>query len=125
MRASWLLLLVCAAAAAQDYKSSTVLDAHTYERPKATVSVAEFPIGSTAVDMNRVTVVLDGYDVTGEFPSETVKSPKATDVKAGSDIFAALDRNKLLLKWPDGSVVTAKVVARPKHKQLRDSQARD
>jgi hypothetical protein len=75
--------------------------------------------------MNRITVVLDGYDVTGEFPSETSKGPHATDVKVGSDIFAALEHNKLLLKWPDGSVVTAKVVTRQKHKQLRDRQARD
>jgi hypothetical protein len=125
MRALWLLVLVCGGAAGQDYKSSTVLDAHTYQRPKATVSVGGFPIGGASVDMNRVTVVLDGYDVTGEFPSETVKSPKATDVKVGSDIFVALEHNKLLLKWPDGSIVTAKVVVRQKHRQLRDSQARD
>ncbi|HEX5046059.1 MAG TPA: hypothetical protein VFX89_02980 [Gammaproteobacteria bacterium] len=125
MRASLLLVLVCAAAAAQDYKSSTVLDSHTFQRQKTAVSLGGFPIGGTSVDMNRVTVVLDGYDVTGEFPSETPRSPKAGDVKVGSDIFAALDRSKLLLKWPDGSIVTAKVVVRQKHKQPRDSQARD
>jgi len=125
MRASWLLLLVGGAAAAQDYKSSTVLDAHTFQRPKTTFSLGGIAVGGTSVDMNRVTVVLDGFDVTGEFPSETAKSPHATDVRAGSDIFAALDHGKLLLKWPDGSIVTAKVVLRQKHKQLRDAQARD
>jgi hypothetical protein len=125
MRASLLLVLVCGAAAAQDYKSSTVLDAHTFQRPKTTFSLGGIAVGGTSLDMNRVTVVLDGYDVTGEFPSETVKSPKASDVKVGSDIFAALERGKLLLKWPDGSIVTAKVVVRQKHKQLRDAQARD
>ena len=88
MRAFWLLLLVCGVAAAQDYKSSTVIDAHTFQRQKTTFSIGGFPVGGTSDDMNRVTVVLDGYDVTGEFPSETSKSPHATDVKVGSDIFA-------------------------------------
>ena len=125
MRALALLLLACGAAAAQDFKSATILVAQTYERQNANFVIGGFGVGGTSVDMNRITLVLDGYDVTGEFESKTVKSPRATDVKVGSDILAALQRNKLLLKWPDDSVVTARIVLREKHKNARDRQARD
>jgi hypothetical protein len=125
MRALWLLLLVCGAAVAQDFKSAPILVANTFERENTTVKIAGFGVGGTTVDMNRVTVVLDGYEITGEFQSKTIKSPRATDVKVGQDVPAAVDHNKLLLQWPDGTIVKANIVDKRKRQPPRDRQARD
>ena len=126
MRASWLLFLVCGvAAAADDFEFATILVAQTYEQKNTNFSIAGIGVGGTTTDMNRVVVVLDGYDVTGEFPSKTVRSPSAKDLKVGSEIPAAIKRSKLLLKWPDGTIVEARIVLKEKHKVPRDRQARD
>lgn len=125
MRASWLLLLVCCAAAAQDFKSAPILVAQTYERQNTNVTIGGFGIGSTTVDTNTVTVVLDGYQITGTFDSKTAKNPRASTLHVGTDIPAAIVRNKLLLKWPDDTVVEAKIVRREKQRPPRDRQARD
>ena len=125
MRAMWVLVLVCGVAAGQDFKSATVLAASTFDRQKASVNIGGFGVPGPSVEVNRVTVVLDGYDVTAEFPSKTVRSPHAGDLKVGTDVLVALQRSKLLIKWPDGDVVSAKVVLREKHQVPRDHQARD
>lgn len=128
MRASSLLLLVlsiAAAAAEQDFKSAVVLVAQTYERQTSNVSIAGFGVGGTTVDTNTVTVVLDGYQITGTFDSKTDKSPRASTLRVGTDLPAAIERNKLLLKWPDGTVVEARIIRREKQKPPRDRQARD
>jgi hypothetical protein len=123
MRAVWLLMLVCGAAGAQDFKSATVLATSVYDRQNSNVSIGGFGIGGTSVETNSVTVVLDGYDVTAEFPSKTVQSPRATDVHVGTDLLVALQRTKLFIKWPNGDVVSAKVVVRRKHQVPRGRQA--
>jgi hypothetical protein len=125
MRALWLLLLVCGVSAAQDFKSATVLATSTYDRQNSNVSIGGFGIGGTSKEMNSVTVVLDGYDITAEFPSQTVQGPHASDVQVGSDLLVALQRSKLFMKWPNGDVVSAKVVVRRKHQVPRGRQARD
>lgn len=126
MRASWLLLLICGvAAAADDFEFATILVAQTYERQNTNFSIAGIGVGGTTTDMNRVVVVLDGYDVTGEFPSKTVRSPSAKELKVGSEIPAAIKRNKLLLKWPDGTVVEAQIVQKATHKVPGERQTRD
>ncbi|HET8696327.1 MAG TPA: hypothetical protein VFO94_02500 [Gammaproteobacteria bacterium] len=125
MRTVWLLLLICSAAAAQDFKSATILATSTYDRQSSSFNIGGFGVGGPSKEMNSVTVILDGYDITAEFPSTTVQSPHASDVHVGSDILVALQRTKLFMKWPNGDVVSAKVVVRRKHQAPRERQARD
>ena len=61
---------------------------------------------------SRVTVALDGERITGEWVPKTTISGSAKDFRRGADVLAATTRNQLLLKLPDGSVVTAKIVQR-------------
>jgi hypothetical protein len=60
----------------------------------------------------RVTVALDGMRITGEWRPNTLSSPTAKDFRRGSEVPAAIERNTLLLKLPDGSVVEARIVDR-------------
>jgi NOL1/NOP2/fmu family ribosome biogenesis protein len=52
--------------------------------------------------------------ITGEWVPETSRSVTAKDFPRGRDVQAALKRNQLLLKYSDGSLVTAKIVNRVK-----------
>ena len=63
---------------------------------------------------NRVTVTLDDERVTGEWSREISRSATFKDFPRGSSVQAAVTRNQLLLKHPDGSVVSAKIVRRVK-----------
>jgi hypothetical protein len=123
-----LLLLLCGAAHAAEpvFKPTIVTASSTYEREAGSFSVAGFPAGSKTVSMSRVTVNLEGLLVTAEWEPKTLQSATAKDFRRGTDVQVAIDRNRLLLKHPDGSVVTAKIVSREKPKPADSSrQTRD
>jgi hypothetical protein len=122
------LLLLCgpAQAAEPEFKSTVVTESRTYERQSSSFSVAGIPAGSTRVPMSRVTVALDGLLVTGEWEPKTLQSATAKSFRRGTDVPAAVSRNRLLLQLPDGSVVTTKIVKREKQKPPElDRRARD
>jgi hypothetical protein len=111
-----LLLFGRAEAAEPEFKSSVVTVSRTYERQQSSFSVAGLPAGSTTVSMSRVTVAHEGMLVTGEWEPKTLQSATAKDFRRGSDVPAAVHRNRLLLQLPDGSVVTTKIVQRERQK---------
>jgi hypothetical protein len=133
MRAKHLprLLLVgvalCGTAHAADpaFRSTIVTDSRVYQRQAASVRIVGVPgaVGKT-VDVSRVTVALDGFSVAGEWEPKTSLSVSAKDFRRGTDVLAAIERNRLLLKSPAGDVVTAKIVSREKQKKesLRGNQ---
>jgi archaellum component FlaF (FlaF/FlaG flagellin family) len=112
------LVLLCGAAHAAEpvFKPTIVTASRTYEREAGSFSVAGFPAGSKTVSMSRVTVALDGLLVTAEWEPKTLRSATAEDFRRGTDVQVTIDRNRLLLKQPDGNVVTAKIVSREKPK---------
>jgi hypothetical protein len=117
--------LVAGAHAAQpEFKISIVLESRVYERESGSISVGGIRTARSTASTSRVTVALDGMRITGEWePKTTTISTTARDFPRGSDVPAAVERNRLLLKAPDGSVVTAKIVRR--EKQPDDESRRD
>ncbi|HLF10106.1 MAG TPA: hypothetical protein VJA26_02740 [Gammaproteobacteria bacterium] len=116
-------LLVCGAAqAAEEFKSAIVTQSTTYERQKRSVSIAGIPAARSMTDVSRVAVALDGMVITGEWEPKTVTSTSADDFKRGTEVPAAIERNKLLLKLPDGSVVKTKIVRREKQEPPRETR---
>lgn len=127
-RASTLLLtclLLCGAvrAAEPQFQSTIVTQSRTYQRQKNSFRVVGIPgsVGNT-VDVSRVTVALDGFLITGEWEPETVRSLSAKDFRRGTDVLAAVNRNRLLLKTGAGDEVTAKIVSREKQKTIDASR---
>lgn len=118
----WLLAatLLCglAHAANPEFKSSIVTESFTYQRQSSSFSIAGMNAAGTTTAVSRVTVALDGMLITGDWEPKTLRSASAADFKRGTDVPAAVDRNRLLLKLPDGSVVTTKIARR--EKQPRD-----
>ena len=53
---------------------------------------------------------------------ETSRSVSFKDFPRGTDVQAAVRRNQLLLKHPDGSVVAAKIVRRVKPEKDEDER---
>jgi archaellum component FlaF (FlaF/FlaG flagellin family) len=122
------VLLACGQAHAADpeFKSSVVTESRTYERSSSSFNVGGIRAGGTTESVSRVTVAHDGLLVTGEWEPKTLQSTTAKDFRRGTDVPAAVSRNRLLLQLPDGSVVTAKIVKRerPKPAEL-DRRARE
>jgi hypothetical protein len=114
MKSLMVVAMICGSALAQDFESAVVLEARMYERQSSTFGIAGATVAGNLVDMSRVTVALDGMRVTGEFESESGRSARATDLKVGSEVPAAIERNRLVLQMPDGTVVRAKIVRREK-----------
>lgn len=112
-----LLIAGAAHAAGPDFQSTVVTQSRTYERQASSFRIAGIPgsVGKT-VEVSRVTVALDGALVTGEWEPKTSVSVSAKDFRRGTDVLAAVNRNRLLLKTPAGDVVTAKIVSREKQK---------
>jgi hypothetical protein len=108
------LLVFGIAEAAEEFRSAPVVESYSFERSRSLFNVGGVAAGGVTSDMNRVTVVIDGMRITGEFESKTVRSTSAKDFRLGADVLVALERNKLLLTAADGSVVTAKIVRREK-----------
>ena len=113
-----IVLLLCGLAHAADpeFEPTIVTQSRAYERESGSFSIAGIPAATKTVAVSRVTVVLDGILVTGEWEPQTLESTTAKDFRRGTDVQAALTRNRLLLKLPDGSVVTTKIVSREKRK---------
>jgi hypothetical protein len=113
-------VVLCGAAHAADpeFQSTIVTDSRTYQKQTRSFSIAGVPgaVVGNAIDMSRVTVALDGFLVTGEWEPKTSASASAKDFRRGTDVLAAVSRNRLLLKLPDGDVVTAKIVSRQQQK---------
>ena len=115
--ASSLLLLLLGAysqAAEPVFKTSIVTASRVYERETGGVSIGGIKTGALTAWTSRVTVALDGMRITGEWVPKTTISTSAKDFPRGSDVLAAVTRRELLLKHPDGSTVTAKIVKREK-----------
>jgi hypothetical protein len=116
-------LLVCGAAhAAEEFKFAIVTESRTYERQTGSFSVAGISAARSMRDVSRVAVALDGVVVTGEWEPKTSQSTTAKDFRRGSEVPVAIERNRLLLQLPDGSVVTAKIVRREKQKRPRETR---
>jgi hypothetical protein len=116
-------LVICAAVqAAEEFKFAIVTESRTYERQNGSFSVAGVTAARSTTDVSRVTVALDGMLITGEWEPKTSISTTAKDFKRGSEVPAATQRNKLLMRAPDGSTVTAKIVQRKKPEPPRETR---
>jgi hypothetical protein len=101
-------------AADPEFKTGLVTESREYERETATGSIGGVRLPPKKEWTSRVTVAMDGVRITGEWAPETSLSARAEDFPRGTEVQAAVRRNQLLLKHPDGSVVTAKIVRRVK-----------
>jgi hypothetical protein len=101
-------------AADPEFTVALVTESREYERQQASGSIAGVQLPPKKEWTSRVTVAIDGMRITGEWAPQTSRSATAKDFPRGSDVEAAVKRNQLLLKHPDGSVVTAKIVNRVK-----------
>lgn len=114
------LLLVLAPLAGTAYAADPeftvcrIIESRDYEREQASASIGGVPLPPKKQWTSRVTVALGGERITGEWVPASSVSASAEDFPRGSDVPAAVKRNQLLLKHPDGSVVTAKIVRRVK-----------
>jgi hypothetical protein len=104
-------------AADPEFKVGLVTESRVIERENASFSIAGVRTQSATQWTSRVTVTMDGVRITGEWVPKTTVSASAKDFPRGSDVQAATTRTQLLLKHPDGSVVTAKIVQRVEPKQ--------
>jgi hypothetical protein len=126
---AWLLLLASMTAtshaAEPEFKVGLVMESREYEREKLSPSFGGVQLPGATQWTSRVTVALDGMRITGEWVPKTTISVSAEDFPRGTDVQAAATRNQLLLKHPDGSVVTAKIVQRVKQPEPAEGSARD
>ena len=108
------LLIEGAYAADPEFKTALVTESREYDREVSTGSIGGVRLPPKTEWTSRVTVALDGVRITGEWAPETSLSARAEDFPRGTEVQAAVKRNQLLLKHPDGSVLTAKIVRRVK-----------
>ena len=101
-------------AADPEFKVGLVTESREYERQTSNAAIAGVRLPASKEWTSRVTVNLNGERITGEWLPVTSRSVTFKDFPRGSDVQAAVKRNQLLLKHPDGSVVTAKIVRRVK-----------
>jgi hypothetical protein len=107
-----LLLAGPAHAAEPEFTVARVVESREYEREKGSVAIAGVRTAAATEWTNRVTVVLEGTRITGEWVAKTTRIPTAKDFPRGADVTVAINRNRLLLKDAEGSIVTAKIVRR-------------
>jgi hypothetical protein len=126
---AWLLVLASLTATSHaadpEFKVGLVMESREYEREKMAPSFGGVRLPGATEWTSRVTVALDGMRITGEWVPKTTISVSAEDFPRGTDVEAAATRNQLLLKHPDGSVVTAKIVQRVKQPEAAEGNARD
>jgi hypothetical protein len=124
--AAWLLLLASLSATSHaadpEFQVGLVTESRQYEREKASPSIGGIRLPGATEWTSRVTVVLEGVRITGEWVPKTTISASAEDFPRGTDVQAATTRNQLLLKHPDGSLVTAKIVRRVKPEEDEDER---
>ena len=109
-------------AADPEFEVGVVTESRVYEREKASPSIGGIRLPGATEWTSRVTVALDGVRITGEWVPKTTISVSAEDFPRGTDVQAAATRNQLLLKYRDGSVVTAKIVRRVKPEEDGDER---
>jgi hypothetical protein len=125
MRYIWLAIVVLgltARAAEPEFRVSIVTAARTLQRASSSFSVAGVAANAKTVDVSRVTVALDGLLITAEWQPKTLSSTTAKDFRRGAEVLVATSRNRLLLKAPDGSVVTARIMNREKQDKAREGR---
>jgi len=126
---AWLLLLASMTAASHaaepEFKVGLVMESREYERGTFSPSFGGVQLPAATQWTSRVTVALDGMRITGEWVSKTTISISAEDFPRGTDVLAATTRTQLLLKHPDGSVVTAKIVQRVEPERDDDGNERE
>ena len=119
-----LLALALLAGASQsaepEFNVGVVTASRVYERETGSVSVGGVRAAANKTWMSRVTVGVDGMRITGEWQPKTTISATAKDFPRGADVPVAIERNRLLLKHPDGSVVEARIVRREQAAEARD-----
>jgi hypothetical protein len=101
------------------------MESREYERETFSPSFGGVQLPAATQWTSRVTVALDGMRITGEWVPKTTVSISAEDFPRGTDVQAAATRTRLLLKHPDGSVVTAKIVQRVKQPEPAEGTKRD
>jgi hypothetical protein len=105
-----------ARAADPEFKTGLVTVSRVYERESGSFSVGGIRAAAAKEWVSRVTVAVDGERITGEWAPKTVISATAKDFRRGADVDIAVKRSQLLLKHPDGSIVTARIVNRERQK---------
>ena len=108
------LLIDGAYAADPAFKTGLITESREYERQVSTGSIGGVRLPPKTQWTSRVTVAIEGERITAEWAPETSRSASFEDFPRGADVQAAVKRNQLLLKHPDGSVVTARIVRRVK-----------
>jgi hypothetical protein len=124
--AAWLASTTGAGHAADpEFKVGLVTESRVLEREKASFSIGGIRGPSVTEWTSRVTITMDGVRITAEWVPKTTISASAKDFPRGSDVQAATTRSQLLLKHPDGSVVTAKIVQRVEPDRNDDRSERE
>jgi hypothetical protein len=128
-------------AAEPEFQAGLVTESRTYERGQLVRSGGPNGVMPVMMSINRVTVALEGERITGEWkPGRVGRIPGSTaralvladrrsaarglarDFPGGMSVRAATDRNQLLLKHPDGTVVRAKIVGRVNSEEDEDER---
>lgn len=128
-------------AAEPEFQAGLVTESRTYEREQLVRSGGPNGVMPIRVSINRVTVALEGERITGEWkpgpflhdlrsPARALVLPDlrsaaralARDFPGGTSVRAATDRNQLLLKHPDGTVVRARIVDRVNSEEGEDER---
>ena len=105
-------------AAKPEFKAGLVTESRSYYREElrtsqeSTLPALAYPV---RVQIERVTVALEGERITGEWYLNAGRFwVPAKDFSVRTDVQAATKGNQLLLKHPDGNVVTARIRDRVK-----------
>ena len=128
-------------AAEPEFQAGLVTESRTYEREQLVRSGGPNGVMPIRASINRVTVALEGERITGEWkPGPFVHDLRSTaralvlpdlrsaaralarDFPGGTSVRAATDRNQLLLKHPDGTVVRARIVDRVNSEEDEDER---
>jgi hypothetical protein len=132
--ASLLVFVLLAApiyATEPEFQSGLITESRAYEREQLVRSGGPNGVMPISVSINRVTVALAGERITGEWQAgplvhdqrstatalvlpdlRTAARALARDFPGGTSVRAAADRDQILLKQPDGTVVRARIVDR-------------
>jgi hypothetical protein len=117
-----LSVVTALAAAEPELKAARVVESRTYDREKNSVTIAGIRTPAATESTSRVTVLIEGTRITAEWVPKTSLSTSAKDFPRGSEVLAAVERNRLLLQHADGTV-TAKIIRRVE--QDDDDERRD
>jgi len=115
-------------AAAPEFNVALVTESRTYQREELRKGQTPVAVAQPVrVQIERVTVALEGERITGEWYSGIMFSSDplisrwpgilAKDFLLDTDVQAAIRGNELRLRHPDGTVVKARIVDRAKPEQ--------